>query len=32
MTVYGAPTPELIDPVKASPERQFKWFSFVKGS
>ena len=32
MTVYGAPTPELIDLVKAHHlERQFKWFSFVKG-
>jgi quinol monooxygenase YgiN len=32
MTVYGEPTQELIDLVKAHQmERQFKWFSFVKG-
>ena len=32
MTVYGQPTPELLDVVKAHHlEHQFKWFSFVKG-
>jgi hypothetical protein len=32
MTVYGEPTPQLIDLVKAHHlENQFKWFSFVKG-
>lgn len=32
MTVYGEPTQELIDLVKAHGlEHQFKWFSFVKG-
>jgi len=32
MTVYGEPTPELLDLVKAHHlEHQFKWFSFVKG-
>jgi quinol monooxygenase YgiN len=32
MTVYGEPTPQLVDLVKAHHlENQFKWFSFVKG-
>jgi quinol monooxygenase YgiN len=32
MTVYGEPTPQLTDLVKAHHmEQQFKWFSFVKG-
>ncbi len=32
MTVYGEPTPQLLDLVKAHHmEHQFKWFSFVKG-
>jgi hypothetical protein len=32
MTVYGEPTPQLIDLVKAHHmEHQFKWFSFVEG-
>ena len=32
MTVYGEPTPQLVDLVKAHRlEHQFKWFSFVKG-
>lgn len=32
MTVYGEPTQELIDLVKAHHmENQFKWFSFIKG-
>ena len=32
MTVYGEPTPQLIELVKANHlEHQFKWFSFVKG-
>ena len=32
MTIYGEPSPELIDLVKALHiERQIKWFSFVKG-
>lgn len=32
MTVYGEPTPQLLDLVKAAHmESQFKWFSFVKG-
>jgi hypothetical protein len=32
MTVYGEPTRELIDLVKAHHmENQFKWFSFIKG-
>ena len=32
MTVYGEPTRELIDLVKAHQmENQFKWFSFIKG-
>ena len=32
MTVYGEPTPQLVDLVKAHHmEHQFKWFSFVKG-
>ena len=32
MTVYGPPTRELIDLVKAHHlENQFKWFSFVEG-
>src|SRR5215467_5303479 len=32
MTVYGEPTQELVDLVKTHHlERQFKWFSFVKG-
>jgi hypothetical protein len=32
MTVYGEPTPRLVDLVKAHHlEKQFKWFSFVKG-
>ena len=32
MTVYGTPSPELVDLVKAHQmEKQFKWFSLVKG-
>jgi quinol monooxygenase YgiN len=32
MTIYGEPSPELIDLVKANHmEKQIKWFSFVKG-
>lgn len=32
MTVYGEPSPQLVDLVKAHHmEHQFKWFSFVKG-
>ena len=32
MTIYGEPSPELIDLVKAlHMEKQIKWFSFVKG-
>ena len=32
MTVYGEPIPQLVDLVKAHHmEKQFKWFSFVKG-
>src|SRR5262245_42937587 len=32
MTVYGEPTPQLVDLVKAHHlEHQFKWFSFVRG-
>ena len=32
MTVYGEPSPQLIELVKAHHmERQFKWFSFVEG-
>ena len=32
MTAYGEPTPQLLELVKAAHmERQFKWFSFVKG-
>jgi quinol monooxygenase YgiN len=32
MTVYGEPVPQLVDLVKAHHmEKQFKWFSFVKG-
>jgi quinol monooxygenase YgiN len=32
MTVYGEPTPQLLELVKtAHMEDQFKWFSFVKG-
>ena len=32
MTVYGEPVPQLVDLVKAHyMEKQFKWFSFVKG-
>ena len=32
MTVYGEPSRELLDLVKAYHiEQQFKWFSFVKG-
>ena len=32
MTVYGEPTPQLLDLVKAHHmDRQFKWFSFVEG-
>ena len=32
MTVYGDPAPELVELVKAHRmEKQFKWFSFVKG-
>jgi quinol monooxygenase YgiN len=32
MTVYGEPSPLLVDLVKAHHmEHQFKWFSFVKG-
>jgi quinol monooxygenase YgiN len=32
MTVYGEPTPQPRRPREgASPENQFKWFSFVKG-
>ncbi len=32
MTVYGEPSPLLVDLVKAHHmEQQFKWFSFVKG-
>jgi hypothetical protein len=32
MTVYGQPVPQLVDLVKAHHmEKQFKWFSFVKG-
>src|SRR5262249_52340216 len=32
MTIYGEPTPELIDLVKTlHMEKQIKWFSFVKG-
>ena len=32
MTVYGEAVPELVELVKAHHmEKQFKWFSFVKG-
>jgi hypothetical protein len=32
MTIYGEPTPQLVELVKAAHmERQFKWFSFVRG-
>jgi quinol monooxygenase YgiN len=32
MTAYGEPVPQLIDLIEAAHmERQFKWFSFVKG-
>ena len=32
MTIYGEPSAELIDLVKANHmEKQVKWFSFVKG-
>jgi hypothetical protein len=32
MTIYGEPTPQLIDLVKAlHMENQIRWFSFVKG-
>jgi len=32
MTVYGEPVPQLVDLVKAHHmEKQFKWFSFVRG-
>jgi hypothetical protein len=32
MTVYGETVHELVDLVKAHHmEKQFKWFSFVKG-
>jgi quinol monooxygenase YgiN len=32
MTIYGEPTPPLLELVKAAHmERQFKWFSFVRG-
>jgi quinol monooxygenase YgiN len=32
MTIYGEPSPELIDLVKSlHMEEQIKWFSFVKG-
>ena len=32
MTVYGQPTPQLLELVKAAHmEGQFKWFSFVTG-
>lgn len=32
MTIYGEPSQELIDLVKANHmEKQIKWFSFVKG-
>jgi hypothetical protein len=32
MTIYGEPSSELIDLVKANHmEKQVKWFSFVKG-
>jgi quinol monooxygenase YgiN len=32
MTIYGEPTPQLIELVKAlHMEKQIKWFSFVKG-
>jgi hypothetical protein len=32
MTIYGEPSPELINLVKAlHMEKQIKWFSFVKG-
>jgi quinol monooxygenase YgiN len=32
MTVYSDPIPEIVDLVKAHHlEKQFKWFSFVKG-
>ena len=32
MTAYGEPTPQLLELVKAAHmERQFKWFSFVRG-
>ena len=32
MTIYGEPTPQLIDLVRAQHmEKQIKWFSFVKG-
>jgi quinol monooxygenase YgiN len=32
MTVYGEPSPQLVDLVRAHHmEHQFKWFSFIKG-
>lgn len=32
MTIYGEPSPELIELVKANHmEKQIKWFSFLKG-
>ena len=32
MTIYGEPSPELIDLVKSlHMEKQIKWFSFVEG-
>jgi quinol monooxygenase YgiN len=32
MTVYGEPSPQLVDLVKAHHmEHQFKWFSFING-
>jgi quinol monooxygenase YgiN len=32
MTIYGEPTPELIELVQSEHmEKQIKWFSFVKG-
>jgi len=32
MTVYGEPSPQLVDLVKAHHmEHQFKWFTFVRG-
>ncbi len=32
MTIYGEPSPQLVDLVKSlHMENQIKWFSFVKG-